>query len=46
MSVFAIVFWLKWAGYLAVIGLNLLSQLTDRIHHFIALNSVRDGKLG
>ena len=24
-------FWLKWAGYLAVAGLNLLAQLSDRI---------------
>ena len=23
-------FWLKWAGYLAVAGLNLLAQLSDR----------------
>ena len=26
-----ILFWLKWAGYLAVAGLNLLVQLSDRI---------------
>ena len=26
-----IVFWLKWAGYLAVAGLNLLAQISDRI---------------
>ena len=26
-----ILFWLKWAGYLAVAGLNLLAQLSDRI---------------
>ena len=26
-----IVFWLKWAGYLAVVGLNLLAQISDRI---------------
>ena len=25
-----ILFWLKWAGYLAVAGLNLLAQLSDR----------------
>ena len=25
-----IVFWLKWAEYLAVAGLNLLAQLSDR----------------
>ena len=25
-----VVFWLKWAGYLAVAGLNLLAQLSDR----------------
>ena len=24
-----ILFWLKWAGYLAVAGLNLLAQLSD-----------------
>ena len=24
-------FWLKWAGYLAVAGLNLLAQISDRI---------------
>ena len=23
-------FWLKWAGYLAVAGLNLLAQISDR----------------
>ena len=40
-----IVFWLKWAGYLAVIGLNLLAQSSDRMHHFTALISVHDGKL-
>jgi len=28
-----IVFWLDWAGCLAVIGLNFLAQLSDRIHH-------------
>ena len=27
-------FWLKWAGYLAVAGLNLLAQISDRISHF------------
>ena len=26
-----IVFWLEWAGYLAVPGLNLLAQISDRI---------------
>ena len=26
-----IVVWLKWAGYLAVAGLNLLAQRSDRI---------------
>ena len=26
-----LVFWLKWAGYLAVAGLNLLAQISDRI---------------
>ena len=26
-----IVFWLKWAGYLAVAGLNLLAQISERI---------------
>ena len=26
-----ILFWLNWAGYLAVAGLNLLAQLSDRI---------------
>ena len=26
-----ILFWLKWAGYLAVAGLNFLAQLPDRI---------------
>ena len=26
-----IVFWLKWAGYLSVEGLNLLAQISDRI---------------
>ena len=34
---FAIVivfFWLKWAGYLAVAGLNLLVQISDRISPF------------
>ena len=34
---FAIVivfFWLKWAGYLAVAGLNLLAQISDRISPF------------
>ena len=25
-----IFFWLKWAGYLAVAGLNLLAQISDR----------------
>ena len=25
-----LVFWLKWAGYLAVAGLNLLAQISDR----------------
>ena len=28
------VFWLKWAGYLAVAGLNLLAQISDRISPF------------
>ena len=27
-------FWLKWAGYLAVAGLNLLAQISDRISPF------------
>ena len=35
---FAIVFWLKWAGHPAVIGLNLLAQLSDRIHNFTVYN--------
>ena len=26
-----VVFWLKWAGYLGVAGLNLLSLLSDRV---------------
>ena len=26
-----ILFWLKWAGYLAMAALNLLAQLSDRI---------------
>ena len=26
-----ILFWLEWAGYLAMAGLNLLAQLSDRI---------------
>ena len=26
-----LVFWLKWAGYLAVAGLNLLAQISSRI---------------
>ena len=26
-----ILFWLKWAGYLAMAGLNLLAQISDRI---------------
>ena len=34
------------AGYLAVAGLNLLAQLSDKIHHFTALNSVHFRKLG
>ena len=34
------------AGYLAVAGLNLLAQLSVRIHHFTALNSVHFRKLG
>ena len=25
-----ILFWLKWAGYLAMAGLNLLAQISDR----------------
>ena len=29
-----VVFWLKWARYLAVAGLNLLAQISDRISHF------------
>ena len=29
-----IVFWLKWTGYLAVAGLNLLAQKSDRISPF------------
>ena len=27
------------AEYLALVGLNLLAQISDRIHHFTALNS-------
>ena len=27
-------FWLKWAGYLAEAGLNLLAQISDRISPF------------
>ena len=34
------------AGYLALAGLNLLAQLSNRIHHFTALNSVHVRKLG
>ena len=34
------------AEYLAVAGMNLLVQLSDRIHHFTALNSVHVRKLG
>ena len=34
------------AGYLAVAGLNLLAQFSDKIHHFTALNSVHFRKLG
>ena len=34
------------AAYLALAGLNLLAQLSDRIHHFTALNSVHVRKLG
>ena len=26
-----IIFWLKWAGYLAVAGLNLLPLISDRV---------------
>ena len=37
----ATVFWLK-----AVIGLNLLAQISDRIYHFTALNSVHVRMLG
>ena len=29
-----LIFWLKWAGYLAVAGLNLLAQISDRISPF------------
>ena len=29
-----IVFWLKWAGYLAVACLNILAQISDRISPF------------
>ena len=32
--VIVIGFWLKWAGYLAVAGLNLLAQISDRISPF------------
>ena len=35
-----IVFWLKWAGYLAVAGLNLLAQISDRISPGSVLNCV------
>ena len=34
------------AEYLALAGLNLLAQLSDRIHHFNALNLVHVKKLG
>ena len=34
------------AEYLALAGQNLLAQLSDRIHHFTALNSVHVRKLG
>ena len=34
------------AAYLALAGLNLLAQISDRIHHFTALNSVHVRKLG
>ena len=34
------------AEFLALAGLNLLAQLSDRIHHFTALNSVHVRKLG
>ena len=35
-----IVFWLKWAGYLAVAGLNLLVQIFNRISPGSVLNCV------
>ena len=34
------------AAYLALAGLNLLAQISDRIHHFTALNSVHLRELG
>ena len=34
------------AEYLALAGLDLLAQLSDRIHHFTALNSVHLKKFG
>ena len=36
-----ILFWLKWAGYLAVAGLNLLAQLSDRISQAVFFNTGR-----
>ena len=33
-------FWLKWVGYLAVTGLNLLAQISDRISPGSVLNCV------
>ena len=35
-----VLFWLEWAGYLAVAGLNLLAQISDRISLGIVLNCV------
>ena len=35
-----ILFWLKWAGYLAMAGLNLVAQISDRISPDGVLNCV------
>ena len=40
-----ILFWLKWAGYLAVAGLNLLAQISDRISPGSVLNCVHSQML-
>ena len=34
LKIVIVFFWLKWAGYLAVAGLNLLAQISDRISPF------------